>query len=121
MQFLCKLQSAIIEGSDIVAITNIYAMQTVSHDEILNEFIGKEGTPERTDYENELRVDVLAYRLKELRKRRKMTQTELAERLGIGKGRVSKIENGKLNLTLSTIQKIASALGAKISFDLHAQ
>jgi|GEM_PF-6626533 len=28
-------------------------MKTAKHEEILNEFISKEGTPERTGYENE--------------------------------------------------------------------
>ena len=31
----------------------------------------------------------------------------------------TKIENGKFNLTLATINKIASALGARVNFDLR--
>jgi len=48
-----------------------------------------------------------------------LTQQQLAERIGMEKGQISKIENGKFNLTLATINKIASALGAKINFDLQ--
>jgi transcriptional regulator with XRE-family HTH domain len=34
------------------------------------------------------------------------------------KGQISKIENGKFNLTLSTINKMAAALGARVNFEL---
>ncbi len=94
-------------------------MKTISNNEILNEFIGKPNSIERISFENELKADVLAFKLKELRKKQKLTQSQLAERLGMEKGQISKIENGKFNLTLSTINRIASALGAKINFDIQ--
>jgi HTH-type transcriptional regulator / antitoxin HipB len=94
-------------------------MKTVSHEEVLNRFVGKQGTPERTEFENELKAEILAHQFKELRKMKHLTQTELADKLGMEKGQISKIENGKFNLTLSTINKIAAALGAKVSFDLQ--
>lgn len=94
-------------------------MKTVSHDEVLDRFIGKQGTPERTEFENELKADILAHQFKELRKKQHLTQSELAEKLGMEKGQISKIENGKFNLTLSTINKIALALGARVNFDLQ--
>lgn len=94
-------------------------MKTISHNEVLNRFIGEPGTAKRIEFENELKADILAYQFKELRKQKQLTQTELAEKTGMEKGQISKIENGKFNLTLSTINKIASALGAKISFDLQ--
>jgi len=99
---------------------NTIAMKTVSHEEVLNRFIGKQGTPKRTEFENELKAEILAYQFKELRKKRHLTQSQLAEKTGMEKGQISKIENGKFNLTLATINKIASALGAKISFDLQS-
>jgi len=94
-------------------------MKTVTHEEMLTRFIGKPGTPERIEFENELKAEILAYRFKELRKKKHLTQSQLAEKLGMEKGQISKIENGKFNLTLSTINKIAAALGAKINFDLQ--
>ncbi len=93
-------------------------MKTMTHDEVLDRFIGKEGTPERIEFENELKAEILAYQFKELRKKKKLTQSQLAEKLGLEKGQISKIENGKFNLTLSTINKIAAALGAKVNFEL---
>lgn len=94
-------------------------MKTVSHEEVLNRFVGKQGTSERTEFENELKAEILAHQFKELRKMKHLTQTELADKLGMEKGQISKIENGKFNLTLSTINKIAAALGAKVNFDLQ--
>ena len=94
-------------------------MKTVSHNELLNEIVGQQGAPERTDFDNELKADVLAFKFKELRKQKQLTQTQLADSIGLEKGQISKIENGKFNLTLATINKIASALGARINFDLQ--
>ena len=94
-------------------------MKTTSHNEVLNRFIGKEETPERIEFENELKAEILAYQFKELRKKKHLTQTQLAEKTGMEKGQISKIENGKFNLTLATITKIALALGARVNFDLQ--
>lgn len=94
-------------------------MKTATHEKMLNRFVGEPETSERIEFENELKADILAYRLKELRKKKHLTQSQLAEKLGMEKGQISKIENGKFNLTLSTINKIAAALGAKVNFDLQ--
>jgi HTH-type transcriptional regulator / antitoxin HipB len=94
-------------------------MKTVSHEEVVNRFIGKPETENRIRFENELKAEILAYQFKELRKKKHLTQSQLAEKLGMEKGQISKIENGKFNLTLATINKIATALGAKVSFNLQ--
>ncbi len=94
-------------------------MKTVSHNELLNELVGQQGTLERTKFENELKADVLAFKFKEFRKQKHLTQTELAKSIGLEKGQISKIENGKFNLTLATINKIASALGVSVNFNLQ--
>lgn len=95
-------------------------MKTVSHEEVLNRFVGKQGTTERAEFENELNAEILAHQFKELRKKKQLTQSELAEKLGMEKGQISKIENGKFNLTLSTINKIALALDTRINFDFQS-
>ena len=94
-------------------------MKTATHEEMLNRFVGETGTPERIEFENELKAEILAHRFKQLRIRKHLTQSQLAEKIGMEKGQISKIENGKFNLTLSTINRIAAALGAKINFDLQ--
>ena len=95
-------------------------MKTIAHEEALNRFIGEQGTENRIRFENELKAEVLAHKFKELRKKKHLTQSQLAEKLGMEKGQISKIENGKFNLTLATISRMATALGAKVSFELQS-
>lgn len=94
-------------------------MKTVIHQEVLAQIIGEPGTPKRIAFENELKAEILASQFKELRKSKNLTQEQLAEKTGIEKGQISRIENGKYNLTLATISKIAKALGAKVNFELQ--
>lgn len=94
-------------------------MKTITHEEVLARIIGEQGTPGRIAFESELKADILAHQFKELRKRKNLTQEQLAEKTGIEKGQISRIENGKYNLTLATINKIATALGAKVNFELQ--
>ncbi|MCI0688891.1 MAG: helix-turn-helix domain-containing protein, partial [Sporichthyaceae bacterium] len=45
----------------------------------------------------ELLAEVIGHRLAELRKARGLTQQQVADRMGITKGRVSQIEQGKVS------------------------
>jgi DNA-binding XRE family transcriptional regulator len=94
--------------------------KTVSHETLLDKHFGKVGTLKRDQFEAELQADVIAYHLKLLRKKQHLTQQQLAEKAGIDKTQISKIENGTRNLTIETITRIASALGAKINFSIKA-
>lgn len=51
--------------------------------------------------------------LRVLRRRQALgwTQTDLADRLGIGRPNIYRIENGKQNVTVDTLCKLADALG----------
>lgn len=95
-------------------------MKTISHEEALNRFVGEQRTENRIHFENELKAEILAHKFNELRKKKHLTQSQLAEKLGMEKGQISKIENGKFNLTLTTINRMATALGAKVSFELQS-
>lgn len=53
----------------------------------------------------------LGENLKKIRTKKNITQTGLADTLGVDKSFVSNIENGKTNPTLSTITNLAKALG----------
>ena len=56
-----------------------------------------------------MQAGVIAHQLKELRKQKNLTQQQLADMVGVDKGRISKIEKGTLNLTIDTIVKIVHA------------
>lgn len=53
---------------------------------------------------------MLGKKIKLIRKERKLTQEQLAERVDIGTPNISYIENGKFAPSVETLQKIATAL-----------
>lgn len=57
----------------------------------------------------------LGRNLKRIRTEKNMSQGDIARALGVDRGYISNIENGKRNPTLATIAKIAQAL--KVSVD----
>ena len=56
----------------------------------------------------------LGKNLKRIRTAKSITQGDIVRKLGLGRGFVSNIENGKANPTLSTIAKIAKAIGVSV-------
>ena len=57
----------------------------------------------------------LGRNLKRLRTVKGISQGDIARTLGVHKGYISNIENGKVNPTLATIAKISKAVGISIS------
>lgn len=55
--------------------------------------------------------DRIGFRIYNLRKLKGYTQQELADRAGIQRTHLGRIENGKYAVTFETIQAIAEALG----------
>lgn len=53
----------------------------------------------------------LGKNLKRIRMEKNISQSDIANSLGASRGFVSNIENGKTNPTLTTITKIAKAVG----------
>ena len=58
----------------------------------------------------------LAGQILEARKAAGVTQTELAERTGIGQSEISRIERGIGNPTEETLAKIGRAMGKRLAF-----
>ncbi len=94
-------------------------MKTYTFDEVKDRYLGKKGTKERDDYENELRLDLIGEAIKQARKERKLTQTQLGELIGVKKAQISKIENNLTDARFETILKVFRALNAKISFNVE--
>ncbi len=57
----------------------------------------------------------LGVRVKELRRRRGLTLEDLAERAGVSRAMISKVERGEKNPTLVVAAKVAEGLGVTIS------
>jgi len=67
---------------------------------------GKIGTENRNEYEQNAQMFIVSEMLKQARKEAKLTQEQLAEKSGTKKSYISKIENAKGNIQLSTIIRI---------------
>ena len=90
------------------------------YEDLLDKEYGKLGTKEREEYE----MRSLSFRVGELikaeRKKRNMTQTELAERSGTKRTYISRIENGRSDILLNTLHKIIeTGLGKKTNVTLE--
>jgi HTH-type transcriptional regulator / antitoxin HipB len=86
-----------------------------SFDELLDIKYGKVGTPKRDQYEEQANYFVICQMLKEARKEANITQQELAEKIGTKKSYISRLENGKCDIQLSTLFKIfETGLGRQI-------
>lgn len=84
------------------------------YDLVLDEKYGKEGTPQRVQFENEAKAFYASQILLQARKEAKMTQTELAEKVGTTKSYISKIENGLIEPGVGLFFRLVNSLGLRI-------
>jgi DNA-binding XRE family transcriptional regulator len=75
-------------------------------DELIELEHGTLGTESRNQYEEHAQMFIISEMLKEARKEAKMTQEQLALKAGTKKSYISKIENAKGNIQLSTLIRI---------------
>lgn len=88
-------------------------------EELEDKYIGKADTSAREDYEFELSMEILGEKIKELRKKRNLTQEELGSFVGVQKAQISRLERGKSSATLSSINKVLRAMRAKAMFRIE--
>ena len=85
-------------------------------DEILDVQYGKIGTKKRDEFELKAQYFVISEILKEARREAELTQQQLAEKVGTKKSYISRLENGKCDIQLSTLYRIfEEGLGRKVS------
>ena len=77
-----------------------------SFDDLIELEHGKIGTESRNKYEEGAQMFIVSEMLKEARKEANLTQEQLAERADTKKSYISKLENGKGNIQLSTLIRI---------------
>ena len=84
--------------------------------ELLDVEYGTIGTEKRDAFEEKAQYFVISEMLKEARKESKMTQEQLAQKVGTKKSYISRLENGKCDIQLSTLYRIFEyGLGKKIN------
>ncbi|MBP8849233.1 MAG: helix-turn-helix transcriptional regulator [Breznakibacter sp.] len=77
-----------------------------SFDELIEREHGVIGTDSRSEYEEKAQMFIVSEMLREARKNANLTQEELAVKAGTKKSYISKIENAKGNIQLSTLIRI---------------
>ena len=87
-------------------------------EDYIAEDFGKEGTPERMDFEAGVDAFILGEKLREARKKSGLTQEQLAARIGTKKSYISRIENGHADVQLSTLFRIFAGLGKRVSLSV---
>jgi ribosome-binding protein aMBF1 (putative translation factor) len=75
-------------------------------EDLLKEKYGEIGEPIRDKYEANSLAFRLGAMLKDVRQDLKITQKQLAEKTGTKKSYISRIENGKSDIQISTYQKL---------------
>jgi len=75
-------------------------------DELLDIKYGRTGTEGRDKFEEKAQYFVISEMLKDARKDAGMTQEQLAEKVGTKKSYISRLENGKCDIQLSTLYRI---------------
>lgn len=77
-----------------------------SFDDLIEVEHGKIGTEKRNQFEENSQMFIISEMLKEARKEANLTQEQLADKTGTKKSYISKLENGKGNVQLSTLIRI---------------
>ncbi len=93
----------------------------ISWDDHLNQKYGEIGTLSREKYEQEFESFKLGVLIQEARKKRHLTQGELALKVGTTKNYISRVENDACDIRLSTLMRIiTNGLGGhlKLTLDL---
>lgn len=84
-------------------------------DELLEIKYGKLGMPNRDEFETRAKAFVIGEMIKDARIEAHLTQEELANKTGTKKSYISRVENGKIDIQISTLFKIfEEGLGKKI-------
>jgi len=93
-------------------------MKQYTLSEAEDKLIGIKGTPERDQYEFELKLELIGDMIRTARKERKLTQEQLGNLIGVKKSQISRLENNTSNVTIETILKVFNALEAKVNFNV---
>ncbi len=89
-------------------------MSIKSYSKTLNEKYGEKGSTSREAFDCEALNFYAAQLILHNRKEAGMTQKELAEKTGMDKSYVSRIENGTIQPTLPTVLKLIGAMGRQL-------
>jgi DNA-binding XRE family transcriptional regulator len=81
---------------------------------------GRKGSKKREEFEVKAKAFLIGELIKEERKLAKITQEQLADRVGAKKSFISRIENGKTDIQLSTLYRLIElGLGREVHLSVR--
>jgi HTH-type transcriptional regulator/antitoxin HipB len=94
--------------------------KVTSFEEHLSKRYGRRGTEKRTEFEIKAKAFMIGELIREERHQAKLTQEQLAEKIGAKKSFISRIENGQSDIQLSTLYRLLEfGLGKKVELTVH--
>jgi len=89
-------------------------------DEHLIKEYGKRGSTKRTEFEIKAKAFMIGEIIREERRLARLTQEQLAEKIGAKKSFISRIENGKSDIQMSTLYRLLEfGLGKEVELLVH--
>ena len=86
----------------------------------LDERYGPPGAPQRETFERKAQAFIIGDMLKEARRAAQMTQDELAQKAETKKSYISRLENGKIDVQISTLFRIIEqGLGRTVNLTIR--
>ena len=95
--------------------TKIDESKLINSESVLTAKYGAPGTESRKAFEEKARAYYYGVILRDRRKELKMTQVELAEKVGTARSYIARIEKGETDIQLSSFLRIAHALKMEFS------
>ena len=93
-----------------------------SLDQFIDEKIGKKGTAEREQFENDYDAFKLGVLIQQAREQKGLTQEQLAELAGTNKSYISKLERNLKDIRFSTLQRIINeGLGGHLDISIRLE
>ncbi len=93
-------------------ISTVHGVKLINFSKIIEETI--KDPKRKKNIELEMKKLEMSLAIINLRKKKKISQAKLAEKIGMKQSAVGRIEAGKQNLTIETLQKIAYALNKEL-------
>lgn len=88
--------------------------------ELFDQKYGEKGSQSRESFEQKAEAYMVAELVKESRKKAKLTQEQLAEKLQVKRSYISKIERASSDIRISTLRKIIeNGLGGKLHISVE--
>lgn len=91
-----------------------YSKEFHRSDELMERYVGQADGPERAAMDAKAMAWFYGEILRDRRKELKMSQTTLAEKVGAKQSYIARIEKGEVDMQLSSLIRIAGALGLNL-------